>query len=235
MDLDPAALNAAVDAAIQVQIRQEIERTSDFDPGLQQFRKAIGVLGACDNHTFVLVAFSLLSTCIGSALSYNLRFASKKDRESLLEGLGPLSTDSARIRLIKALGWLPDRVAASVNCMRQQRNRVAHSILQVEEINLSDLITAEYRSHCNGMRDRWLAVLRAEDGRPLISSQEEHTFWVGLLAYETTLSIVYAPGRQRIFGDSGSISLSSRWDEMPSWEKTFFEAFIEMFFRTRAE
>lgn len=231
MELDPIALKAAVGAALRVQLRQEVDKVSDFDPAIQNFKKAIDVLSACDNHTFVLVSFSLLSRCIEGALSYNLRFASKRDRESLLEGLGPLSTDSARIRLIKALGWLPDRISSSLNCMRQERNRVAHGILKVEEINLSNLVTSEYRSYSENLKQRWLQVLKTEDGKRMVEAHEDPTFWVALLAYETTLSVVYAPARQKIYENSTAISLSTDWAEMPAWEKDFFAGFVMLLFR----
>lgn len=84
----------------------------------------------------MLVGFSLISEFLNAALRFHLSHSTIRDQKDLLDGLGPLSTDSARIKLVRAMGWLPNLLSDGVESFRQFRNIVAHQIVLNSDIDI---------------------------------------------------------------------------------------------------
>lgn len=218
------------------QRKREIADLAAFAFDETQLSKAQAILVRCDPHTFVIVAFSLISRAMDSGLRHHLNFASNKEQRALLEGIGPLASDSARLRLLKALGWIPAQFANAIDALRSKRNEVAHSIVDAAEIDISTLFPDETTKRFDAALDRMLETYNQNTtGKKLEQSVERCRFFPVFLAADVVEAVAFGPSKLRLGIDHNSIRSMGVHDEMPDWARRLRREVARAYLQTLAD
>lgn len=194
-----------------------MERLDDFPFTYGKLEKTADIIKAGDNFRTVITCWALISEWMDAGLKYHLRFGSERQRKELFGPMGPLGTDSAKLRLLLALGWVPGSTVTILDRLRKKRNLLAHSISPSDEIELSEIFNDEKSTT---LKSRLSAVENAsgEDGSTREKRKEvEGKALLLLLALDVLVSTVCGPSRLELgLGESSAPAFFS-FDEGPEW------------------
>ena len=121
-------VDRVAEAIWNAQRAEELNQIAAFEFDKSVFRSAGSLLIEAGPREQIVVIFSLISHCVDKALRYHFSHSTKTDQKELLEGLGPLASDAARIKLLRVLGWVSPELADAVDGVRRLRNRLSHSL-----------------------------------------------------------------------------------------------------------
>lgn len=229
--LDPVGLKAAEEAMFRHMVDRERRKTDSFSFDFSKFEKAVEILDQCDNQTFIITSFSLISYCLNEAFHFHFRHVGRKDRDLLLEGLGPLSSDSSRLRLAKALGWLPKVLVLPIDRMRAERNRIAHGVVDSGSVNFDCLEEPVFSSRCSDLFAKWTDVLFDVNGKSVVPVYKASIRYVSLLSFDTLVSLIYGPGKLLIGISTNHVgALPGDRETRPPWEKDLLNKYLKLMY-----
>jgi hypothetical protein len=214
-----AMLDRAAKALWDAQRKQEIAALTTLDADTAYILKAAELMNGSDRRTQVMIGFSAVSKSLAIGLNAHLSHSSEKDRKEMLEGLGPLASDAAKLRLARLMGWVPPLVSSGVQALRKARNLVAHDIVDVSQIPFPENLPKEVDAH---LQERVVSIVEAansgDDVLPKLAVNDANKIgcYALLLAFDTIDSIVWGPARLRLgIGPATGKVMNS--DEAPEW------------------
>ena len=72
--------------------------------------------------------------------------------------MGPLGTDSGRVRLLRSFVWIPLELQTLLDKLRRQRNQIAHDVGDASNVKLDELFNCP---HSELLKTRMSVVLKA--------------------------------------------------------------------------
>jgi hypothetical protein len=209
----------AARAMWDAQRKQEVAALATLDADTSYILKAAELMKGSDARTQVMIGFSAVSKSLAIGMKAHLSHSSEKDRKEMLEGLGPLSSDAAKMRLARLMGWVPPLVSGGVQALRQARNLVAHDIVDTSEIpfprNLPKDVEADLSARIVSMVD---AANSGDEVNPKLIADDAHKVgrYALVLAFDTLDSIVWGPARLRL-GIGAATGKLFKTEEAPEW------------------
>lgn len=203
------------------QRKSEIEKISDFTFDHSLFVRTAEIFQDASSREVVLLGFSLISECLNASVRYHLSHSTKRDQSDLLDGLGPLSSDAAKLKLVRVMGWLPIIISDGVEAFRKTRNIVAHQIKLNDEIKILSKIPSPTRKHLDETITRVVSVvidLADRDGLKIERVQNSYDLraYALFLALFTLEAVVCGPGSLRL-GLGDQVEGFYSFDEAPPW------------------
>lgn len=172
-----------------------------------------------DRRTQVIVGFSAVSKSLAIGIRTHLKYSSERDRKEMLEGLGPLASDAAKLRLARLMGWVPKLVDGGISALRQSRNRVAHDIVSDADIQFPSNLPDETRVHLDQTVQRMIDAANSHPETRGLARRAEHDvgLYALLLSLEALSALMWGPSRLRLGMGDGHLASVSRFDESPKW------------------
>ena len=206
--------------------KKQIGIISPFDFDETIFPNIVPILKVATPREEIIVSFSLIAKCLDAALRFHLSHSNKKDQKDLLEGLGPLATDAAKLKFLRVIGWLPQRTSEGIECIRKVRNRVSHSIDPGIDLRPKAWLTKEVIEHLDGVIDSLVEAVNTQTTTKL-KPELGKTFsgYAMLLAMYCVEEVVAAPSK-RILGVSGGSTFYGA-DDQPEWSRRLRVGFAD--------
>jgi hypothetical protein len=139
----------------------------------------------------------------------------------MLEGMGPLSSDAAKLRLARLMGWMPPIVSSAVQSLRQARNLVAHDIVDTDEIPFPSNLSKDAEGYLDaGIAAMVDAANSGEEVTQKLVTNDDHKIgrYALLLAFDTLDCVVWGPAKLRL-GIGPTTRGLFKHDEAPEWAK----------------
>ena len=184
------------------------------------------------------MVFSLTSRCIDAAVRFHLSHSSGKDQKELLDNLGPLATDAARLKLLRVLGWLPVQISSGVESIRRIRNKVSHSLVEHEDLRPEVYFEKDTLAHLNDVVDGMVTAAQGamkEPDEPTLKVERVKSFsgYGILLAGLAVEAIVSAPSRQ-LLGVHRDVTHFYGFEDAPAWARNLRRSVARSFLNLSA-
>lgn len=178
----------------------ELEKLADFRFDSSIFLQAGALLRDAGPREGIVVSFSLASKCLDAATRFHLSHSSASDRKELLDGLGPLASDAARLKLLRVLGWLSPELSQEVDALRKIRNKISHGLEAIDLDPATHLPRASHQRLREQVDNMLNSVRQGVDSPPAFDESKSHS----LAAYGIILSgllleeVVSGPATKRL-------------------------------------
>lgn len=214
---DPKLTEVIAQALWEASRNEEVRHISGFGADFSMFPRAAKILSKSSPRESVVICASLIAKAIDVAIRFHFSHASPKELKELLEGLGPLSSDASRVRLVKALGWLSPWLCNGANAFRGTRNFLSHEITEFNDNTPTNFLPSEITEKIDESFDR-INISLSKNSCNLIDIHRAKSIsgYGIMISAEILEEIILSPSKQRL-GISNRRGAFYTETDCPSW------------------
>lgn len=223
-------LEAASKAMFTAQLSSEVSRTSDFSIDCSKFRSFERTGRTNDVFKLTISGWALTSYYLRAALEAQTQFDSRSQQQEFFGPMGPLGTDSGRIRLARSFDWIPKEQQLLLDKLRKKRNLIAHEVSDGSAIDLKEIFSCTYSDQLKSRIDK---VLKAYSDAALDDGQtfnRTSDFFVSamfvLLAFDTFEWIYWGRSRDRLRLLEARTPISFPDGTEPMWHRNLVASMV---------
>lgn len=216
---DPAIVDAVAKALIDAEKQRQLEVVGSISFDHSIFETAANMLTDAGARETIIIGWSLVSYCLDFAVRQNLGHGTQKQVAELVEGLGPLSSDAAKLKLTRALGWLQPHIFEAANAVRKWRNKVAHQIVRNEDVEKYNALPQLFREEIDRVVEAVRALAAKTTGYQIKKMPVNDIVLLKcallLLANHVMGSVIFGPARLALGMTGGPVFFGR--EESPQW------------------
>lgn len=226
-DLDRLLVNKVARAIFESQRLSEIERRPKLEIDLNKFDLFAQIATSRDSYKILISGWALISYTMAEALKIHATHAKEKDKKELFGPLGPLGTDSGRIRLARAFGWIPANAQLLLDDIRKARNKIAHEVDSAANVDLQSIFSSPYRRTLEDTLERAFSVMKeASVEFELNDDIRRYASLFVLLAQTTFEWVLWGPSRERLGLPTETVPTFFNYEEAPAWAQELNKAVV---------
>jgi hypothetical protein len=218
-------------AIFESQRQLEIQRQTKVALHLDKYKLFAEIAQSKDAYKILISGWALTSYALSEALKIHCAHATDKDKKELFGPLGPLGTDSGKIRLARAFGWITPQAQQLLDQIRKARNKIAHEVDTVTQLDLAPIFSAPYSEVLSAKLEIALRIMR--ESRPKLDSENESLRYASLcvlLSQAVFEWILWGPSRERLGLPTEENPTFFAYDEAPEWAQSLNKAVVGAMF-----
>jgi hypothetical protein len=218
-------LEAAAKAMFEAQLSSEVASTSEFKIDRSKFSVFQQTGRTTDVFKITISGWALVSFYLCAALEAHAEFESRTQQQEIFGPMGPLGTDSGRLRIARSFGWIPKEQQSLLDTIRKKRNLIAHEVSDGSSINFDAIFSGNYADLLKTRIDHVVAAysdaVSQDGGNFERTSEYEVSAIFTMLAFDTFEWVFWGRSRDRLRMTDTKTPIFFPDGTEPNWHREF--------------